>query len=66
MGVRTLSMSPGQIPAVKRVVRGLEIEQCESLARRVGSFDSDRQVLSCLRDELRRIDPEALAGSEGG
>lgn len=64
MGVRTLSMSPGQIPAVKRVVRGLEIEQCESLARRVGSFDSDRQVLACLRDELRRIDPEALAGSE--
>ena len=66
MGVRTLSMSPGQIPAVKRVVRGLEIEHCESLARRVGSFDSDRQVLLCLRDELRRIDPEALAGSEGG
>ncbi|MSR44881.1 MAG: phosphoenolpyruvate--protein phosphotransferase [Phycisphaerales bacterium] len=65
MGVRTLSMSPGQIPAVKRVVRGLEIERCESLARRVGSFDSDRQVLSCLRDELRKIDPEALAGSEG-
>ncbi len=66
MGVRTLSMSPGQIPAVKRVVRGLEIDHCESLARRVGSFDSDRQVLSCLRDELRRIDPEALARSEGG
>ncbi len=66
MGVRTLSMSPGLIPAVKRVVRGLEIDHCESLARRVGSFDSDRQVLSCLRDELRRIDPEALARSEGG
>ncbi len=66
MGVRTLSMSPGQIPAVKRVIRGLDIEHCESLARRVGSFDSDRQVLSCLRDELRRIDPEALARSEGG
>lgn len=66
MGVRTLSMSPGQIPAVKRVVRGLEIEHCEALARRVGSFDSDRQVLACLRDELRKIDPDALAGSEGG
>ncbi|MSR69973.1 MAG: phosphoenolpyruvate--protein phosphotransferase [Phycisphaerales bacterium] len=66
MGVRTLSMSPGQIPAVKRVVRGLEIEHCEALARRVGSFDSDRQVLACLRDELRKIDPDALASSEGG
>lgn len=66
MGVRTLSMSPGQIPAAKRVIRGLEIEQCESLARRVGSFDSDRQVLSCLRDELRRIDPAVLANSEAG
>jgi len=66
MGLRTLSMSPSQIPAVKRVVRGLDIEHCESLARRVGSFESDRQVLSCLRDELRRIDPEALAGAEHG
>lgn len=66
MGLRTLSMSPTQIPAVKRVVRGLDIEHCESLARRVGSFESDRQVLSCLRDELRRIDPEALAGAEHG
>ncbi len=66
MGLRTLSMSPSQIPAVKRVVRGLDIEHCESLARRVGSFESDRQVLSCLRDELRRIDPEALVGAEHG
>jgi phosphotransferase system enzyme I (PtsI) len=62
-GLRSLSMSPVQIPVVKRVVRALDIERCETLARKVGSFDSDRQVLSYLRDELRRIDPEALVNA---
>ena len=56
-------MSPVQIPVVKRVVRAIDIERCETLARKVGSFDSDRQVLSYLRDELRRIDPEALVNA---
>ena len=62
LGLRTLSMSPGQIPLVKRVVRAMDIPRCELLARRVGSFDTERQVKSYLRDELRRIDPEALIG----
>jgi phosphotransferase system enzyme I (PtsI) len=62
-GLRSLSMSPVQIPVVKRVVRAIDIERCETLARKVGSFDSDRQVLSYLRDELRRIDPEALVNA---
>ncbi len=59
-GFRTLSMAPAQIPAVKRVVRATTIEQCELIARKVGSFDSDRQVRSYLRDELRKVDPDAV------
>lgn len=59
-GFRTLSMAPAQIPAVKRVVRATTIEHCELIARKVGSFDSDRQVLSYLRDELRKVDPDAV------
>lgn len=59
-GFRTLSMAPAQIPAVKRVVRATTIDQCELLARKVGSFDSDRQVLSYLRDELRKVAPDAV------
>ncbi|MDA1008312.1 MAG: phosphoenolpyruvate--protein phosphotransferase [Planctomycetota bacterium] len=62
LGLRTLSMSPSQIPAIKKLVRSMDIGHCEWVARRVGSFESDRQVVTYLRDELRRIDPEALVG----
>lgn len=58
LGLRTLSLSAGRIPAVKRVIRAVDIEQCERLARRVGSFDSERQVLRCLREELGQVIPD--------
>jgi len=65
MGLRTLSMVPAQIPLVKRVVRLVNMEHCERLARKAGSFDSERQIQTFLRDELRRIDPETLGAWTG-
>ncbi len=62
IGLRTLSLVPSQIPHVKRVIRAVDREQCERLARKVGSFDSERQVLNSLRDELRKVLPEADGG----
>ena len=62
LGLRTLSLVPSQIPLIKRVIRSVDIEHCEQLARRVGSFDSERQVLNTLRDELRKIDPDSFGG----
>jgi phosphotransferase system enzyme I (PtsI) len=62
IGLRSLSVSPAAIPRVKRIVRSVEIEQCERLARRVGSFDSERQVLAFLREQVRTIIPEAFDG----
>ena len=62
LGLRTLSLVPTQIPLIKKVVRSVSIEHCERIARKVGTFDSERQVLNYLRDELRKIDP----GSPGG
>ncbi|MSR40570.1 MAG: phosphoenolpyruvate--protein phosphotransferase [Phycisphaerales bacterium] len=62
LGLRTLSLVPSQIPLIKRVIRSTTVEQCEELARRVGSFDSERQVLNTLRDELRKVDPGSFAG----
>ena len=57
LGLRTLSMVPGQIPAVKRVVRSVDVESCERLARKVGSFDSERQIVRTLREELEKVVP---------
>jgi phosphotransferase system enzyme I (PtsI) len=62
LGLRTLSLVPSQIPLIKRVIRSVDIPHCEELARRVGSFDSDRQVLTTLRDELRKVDPDSFGG----
>ena len=62
LGLRTLSLVPTQIPLIKTVIRTVTIEHCERVARKVGTFDSERQVLNYLRDELRKIDP----GSPGG
>jgi len=62
MGLRTLSMVPAQIPVIKRVVRSVDIGLCERLARKVGSFDSERQIHTTLRDELRKLDPANFGG----
>lgn len=62
MGLRTLSMTPSAIPRVKRVVRNVDVSECERLARRVGSVDSERQVASYLREAARNVIPEAFGG----
>ena len=58
MGLRILSLVPSQIPQVKRVIRAVDMKQCERLARKVGSFESERQVLNHLREEVRTVLPE--------
>ena len=62
LGLRNLSMVPSQIPAVKQVIRRVRVDDCERLARKIGSLDSDRRIISALRTELNKIVPEALSG----
>jgi phosphotransferase system enzyme I (PtsI) len=62
LGLRTLSTTAASIPQLKRMVRSVSIEQCEKIARRALSFDSDVSVAAYLRDQARRIIPEAYAG----
>jgi len=62
LGLRHLSMVPSQIPAVKQVIRKVNVPDCERLARKIGSLDSDRRILATLRKELNEIVPEALRG----
>lgn len=62
LGLRSLSVTPSRIPHIKRIIRGVDIGTCERLARTVGSFDSDRQVVTYLRDQTRRYFPELFGG----
>ncbi|MCA9289831.1 MAG: phosphoenolpyruvate--protein phosphotransferase [Phycisphaerales bacterium] len=62
LGLRTLSMVPSQIPHVKRIIRSVDLGMCERLARKVGSFDSERKIMNCLREELSRVFPDMDGG----
>lgn len=60
LGLRSFSMAPADVPEIKKIVRSTTIAYAERVAKRALSFDTDRQVTNYLRDETRKIVPEAL------
>lgn len=62
VGLRTLSVSPRRIPYLKKVIRSVEIADCERLARTVGSLDSEASVTAFLRDQAMKRFPEFVDG----
>ncbi len=65
LGVRTLSVTTPAIPAIKRLIRSVSMDQCEQIARQALTFDSEAHVLNFLRDRARAIVPEAFDGRSG-
>jgi phosphotransferase system enzyme I (PtsI) len=59
MGLKTLSITPPAIPEVKKVIRSVNMTDCQKIARRVMSFENSQQILNYLRDETRKVIPEA-------
>ena len=62
MGLRTLSITPPAIPGIKQLIRKIGIERCKRVARKVGGFDSDREVYNYLRETLNKVMPESSTG----
>lgn len=62
LGLRTLSASAVHLPTVKRLIRSVTISQCEAVAEKAASIDSDVAVSRYLRDQTRKIIPEAFDG----
>jgi phosphotransferase system enzyme I (PtsI) len=60
LGLTTFSMNGPDVPEVKKIVRSTTMEHARQVARRVMSFDSERQVMHFLREETRKIVPEAF------
>jgi phosphoenolpyruvate-protein phosphotransferase (PTS system enzyme I) len=60
LGLTTFSMNGPDIPEVKKIIRSTTYEHAKQVARKVMSFDSERQVMHYLREETRRIIPEAF------
>ena len=60
MGIRTLSLSSPMIPEIKQIVRSVKIEDCNKIARKVLSMNSERQISAYLRNAATKILPEAF------
>jgi len=60
MGVRTISLSQPMIPEIKQIIRSVTVEDCNNLARKILSMNSERQISNFLRDAARKILPEAF------
>lgn len=60
IGLRSFSMTPNDVPEIKKLIRSTTIAHAERVAKRALTFDTDRQVTNYLRDETRKILPEAL------
>jgi phosphotransferase system enzyme I (PtsI) len=60
MGVRNLSLAPPMLPEIKQIIRSVTISDCNNVARKILSMNSERQISSFLRDATRKILPEAF------
>jgi phosphotransferase system enzyme I (PtsI) len=60
LGLNIFSMNGPDIPEVKKIIRSTTLEHARQVARRVMSFDSERQVMHFLREETRKITPEVF------
>lgn len=60
LGLQCFSMNGPDVPEVKKVIRSTTMEHAKTVARRVMGFDSERQVMHFLREETRKIIPEAF------
>ncbi|MCC6320765.1 MAG: phosphoenolpyruvate--protein phosphotransferase [Phycisphaerales bacterium] len=62
LGLRTLSATPSAIPGLKRLVRKVSVQDCEKIARKAISLDSDAAATAYVRDQARKIIPELIDG----
>jgi phosphotransferase system enzyme I (PtsI) len=62
MGLKTLSISPNAVPEVKKIIRSINMADATKIARRVMSFENTQQIAGYLKDETRKVIPEAYGG----
>ncbi|TFG49521.1 MAG: phosphoenolpyruvate--protein phosphotransferase, partial [Candidatus Brocadiia bacterium] len=60
IGIRTISIVTPMIPEIKQIIRSVTIEECNKVARKILSMNTERQIASYLRDATRKIIPEAF------
>ncbi len=66
LGLTSLSITPPAIPEVKQILRSVSIDQCKRVARKAMSFDTDREVMNYLKNEVHKACPEVFGGRSMG
>jgi phosphotransferase system enzyme I (PtsI) len=60
MGLRQLSVSPHNIPEIKKIVRSINLEEATAVAQEALQLETARDVNNYLREQTRRILPEVV------
>jgi len=60
LGLTIFSMNSPDVGEVKKIIRSTTLDHARHVARKVMSFDSERQVLHFLREETRKIIPDVF------
>jgi phosphotransferase system enzyme I (PtsI) len=60
MGLRQLSVTPHNIPEIKKIIRSVTIEDAVQVAREAMRLETSRDVNNYLREQARRILPEVV------
>ncbi len=58
IGLRSFSATPAAVPELKRICRGVTIEQCERVAQHVKTLESARDTRIYMKEELLKVFPE--------
>ena len=60
LGYRTFSLATPMIPEIKKLVRSVTIESCNTIARKVLAMNSEREVMNYLRSSAIKVLPEVF------
>jgi len=60
LGLRQLSVTPQNIPEIKKIIRSINIDESKQIAQEVMRHETARDVNNYLREQTRRILPEVV------
>jgi phosphotransferase system enzyme I (PtsI) len=60
LGLRQLSVTPHNIPEIKKIIRSITLEEAKQVAQEVMCLETARDVNNYLREQTRRILPEVV------
>jgi phosphotransferase system enzyme I (PtsI) len=60
LGLRQLSVTPHNIPEIKKLIRSVTVDETAAVAREVMRLETARDVNNYMREQTRRVLPEVM------